>query len=295
LNINYIKLIKDNFFLLLVYGITLCLIACTNIPSERERFDNLSLLIKEYPLEILEIETKKFDLLSVVPQQKNIENLNVYIEGDGLAWISSDQISLNPTPINPISLKLSLADPNKQSAYLARPCQYSYLRSPCSDIYWTSHRFSPEVIESMNEAIDVLKSKFNSKNIILIGYSGGGAISTILAAKRNDVSLLITIAGNLDHKLWTNMHHVDPLSASLNPIEFIEPLLTKKQIHFIGSEDKNIPLIISQEFKKKFNGNSDIKIIYIKNFNHTCCWELIWPDILKNNFYAFKQHPDEIN
>jgi len=42
--------------------------------------------------------------------QKNAP-LNIYIEGDGFAFISRSRISPDPTPTNPISLRLAAADP----------------------------------------------------------------------------------------------------------------------------------------------------------------------------------------
>jgi hypothetical protein len=45
-----------------------------------------------------------------------------YQSGDGLAWLSSDVPSSDPTPLDPLALRLALAKPARNAAYLARPC-----------------------------------------------------------------------------------------------------------------------------------------------------------------------------
>lgn len=37
--------------------------------------------------------------------------LRVYIEGDRHAWLSRTRLCADPTPHNPVALKLALADP----------------------------------------------------------------------------------------------------------------------------------------------------------------------------------------
>ncbi|MFP4386937.1 MAG: alpha/beta hydrolase, partial [Alphaproteobacteria bacterium] len=52
--------------------------------------------------------------------------LSIYIEGDGLAWIKRTRPSGNPTPTNPVALRLAASDNISQNIiYIARPCQYT--------------------------------------------------------------------------------------------------------------------------------------------------------------------------
>jgi len=44
----------------------------------------------------------------------------------------------------------------------------------CVAAYWTIRRYAPEVIASMNHAIDALKHDSQATTVILVGYSGGG-------------------------------------------------------------------------------------------------------------------------
>ncbi len=82
-------------------------------------------------------------MISVVPTDihRSVNVLRVYLEGDGLAWRSRRHVSDDPTPVSPVALQLMLADPNKDLAYLGRPCQFVH-NGACRDTLWTSARFS---------------------------------------------------------------------------------------------------------------------------------------------------------
>jgi hypothetical protein len=147
------------------------------------------------------------------------KNLNIFIGGDGFAWVDRYTISNNPTPLNPVALKLALINNHSNVIYIARPCQYNF-RQNCHSKYWTSDRFSKKILKNINQTINILKQKLNMKNKInLIGFSGGGALVVLLANRRDDITHITTIAGNLNHKLLHQIHHVTPLSHSLDAID----------------------------------------------------------------------------
>ncbi|MCK4507345.1 MAG: hypothetical protein KAU27_02315, partial [Desulfuromonadales bacterium] len=162
----------------------------------------------------LDIDAPPFFLKAYLPLELLQENLSddkiltVYLEGDGYAWRSRSRPSTDPTPIDPVGLRLALRHPDEQVVYLARPCQFISQEEAqsCETRYWTDHRFSPEVIDSSSRAISELMNMTASKSLRLIGYSGGGAVAALVAAKRDDVVQLITVAGNLDHARWTEFH-----------------------------------------------------------------------------------------
>jgi len=105
--------------------------------------------------------------------------VHLYIEGDGFAWVTPSQPSRDPTPFNPTALKLTAADPAVNVAYLARPCQYIPMtRNPaCDQSWWTDRRFGPEVINAMNDAITQIARQAPGQPLVLVGYSGGGAVA----------------------------------------------------------------------------------------------------------------------
>ncbi|PHS26229.1 MAG: alpha/beta hydrolase [Methylophaga sp.] len=269
------KIYQLTFLSLLISG-------CTTVPSMDKRHNTAEQLASQHAWHEQIIETASFNLISFVPNNPIKDStLTVYIEGDGMAWISSRKPSRNPTPINPVGLKLALNHPSTNSAYLARPCQY-LMNKPCETKYWASHRFSPEVIEASNQAVDKLKQQFSATRLTLVGYSGGGAVATILAAQRDDVVKLITMAGNLDHKAWTNFHHISPLTGSLNPADYLKQLTTVEQVHFVGEDDTVIPPFLAYGFVAKLPASSHAKVILVLDQDHDCCWESIWPNLYES-------------
>ena len=92
-------------------------------------------------------------------------------------------------------------------------------RRSCVQKYWTGYRFALEVIEASNITVSQLKARYAADNIRLVGYSGGGAVAAFIAARRNDVVQLVTVAGNIDPAAWTKRHRMSQLSGSLNPAD----------------------------------------------------------------------------
>lgn len=209
------------------------------------------------------------------------EMLTIYIEGDGLAWISASKPSSDPTPIRPMALQLALAHPAGNAAYLARPCQYSTAsRTDCAQRYWTNARFAPEVIAAMNAGVDHLKKVHRAREVSLVGYSGGGAVAALLAAQRDDVAKLVTVAGNLDHDAWTRYHRLSPLTGSLNASNRAVQIAHIPQTHFVGARDQVIPQSLARAWPAAFLGADGRNLQVIPGFDHVCCWESKWPELL---------------
>jgi len=257
--------------------------ACTNVPSSQQRFTVSKQLASSELWQDKLISTPHFDLFSYQPTQHVKESLlTVYIEGDGLAWLNKRTLSINPTPIKPVGLMLALKHPRGNAVYLARPCQYTggTTARNCNKHYWSDSRFAEQVITSTNEALDILKTAFNAKQLQLVGYSGGGTIAALLTARRNDVVRLVTVAGNLDHSAWSTYHDISPLLNSLNPPDYNQILARVEQIHFVGENDKTIPPFLTQQFVAKFHSSKKQKVILIQKFDHHCCWGEQWDKLM---------------
>jgi len=272
---------------LLLWGIfatsALFINACSSLPPVTERMHSASLLAQSAGFEKSTITTNTYDLVSYQRIFKKVnENLVIYIEGDGSAWKSGSLPSDNPTPTNPVALSLAIQDTRPAVAYLARPCQFTALPSKgCSEAIWTNARFNKDVIDSNNQAIEILKKQYQAKELILIGYSGGGAVASLVAAQRKDVKALITVAGNLDTSTWVKLFGLDPLTGSLNPADKVKELSSIKQTHFIGGVDQVIPLSVTQSYLNKLKTPNQSQLIEIKEYGHVCCWQKTWPDLLK--------------
>jgi len=199
----------------------------------------------------------------------------VYIEGDGLAWLSRSRLSPNPTPKDPISLKLAAKDLSENVIYLARPCQYTPvdLNPICRDSeFWSGKRFSEEVVSSLNLTLNALKERNNVSGFHLVGYSGGGAVAVLIASRRTDVLSLSTIAGNLDPTAVNEYHNVTPLQGSLDPMDVAARLRNLPQHHFVGEDDKIVPPFISENFIEKMGKNSSAERTVMKGYTHKKGW-----------------------
>ncbi|MFH0772146.1 MAG: alpha/beta hydrolase [Candidatus Omnitrophota bacterium] len=215
--------------------------------------------------------------------------LRVYIEGDGCAWQSRRRLSIDPTPKQPMALRLAALDAYDNLAYIARPGQYLAPDSVlCDPAYWSQRRFSPEVVNSLNQSIDELKRDSGASKIELIGYSGGGGLSVLIASKRNDVLSVRTIAGNLDTEALCEYHRVSPLTGSLNPIDAARDIAAILQYHFVGTKDDVVPPFIAEKFFKVSGRPNTIRVIYVKGATHTDGWREHWPDLLD----TFEQCPN---
>lgn len=75
-----------------------------------------------------------------------------------------------------------------------------------------------------------------------------GSVATLVAARRNDVHNLVTVAGVLDHELWTRNHYLSPLTGSLNADDAWPSLTDIAQIHYVGSADEIIDESLAESF-----------------------------------------------
>lgn len=264
------------------------LLSCSHITTPAARQQKLNALVQEQHWQTQLIKGDDFYLLAATPQPHTTHSqLVVYLEGDGLAWINLTRISNDPTPINPIALQLALKHPSNNAVYLARPCQYVMHKNAvsgssalnCTPNTWTNARFSEEVTRATNAAIEQLKQQAQAQSLVLVGYSGGATLALLVAARRDDVQHIITVAGNLDHQAWTQLHNISPLTESLNPADYRAALQTIPQIHFVGKDDKNTPPELANTFLNKFAQRSHQDLRIIPHFDHQCCWVKEWARI----------------
>lgn len=225
-------------------------------------------------------ETSNFTLFGLIRPGRG-DRLRVYIEGDGKAWLSRTRPSSDPTPDTPVALNLAMADPSSDHIlYLARPCQYvtgearRNCAPPAGIKYWTDARLGQEVIESLNQAINIAKDSCRASKIALTGYSGGGGASVLLAARRNDVNFLGTVAGNLDSGTWTRLLGVSPLARSLEPMDAAVNLRSLPQRHLSSSADKTMPPAVSAGFCKT-TGRPET-CVTVHGLPHSGSWQNVW-------------------
>lgn len=232
--------------------------------------------------EPLRLPSGPFVLAAFAPRHlTEVDTLTVYVEGDGLSWISRSQPSQDPTPMHATALAMALHQPRGTAAYLARPCQYVSADDArnCHTTWWTDSRFATEVIVATNLAIDQLKQRFQAHHLVLVGYSGGGAVAALAAARRKDVSLLVTVAGNLDPDAWARINKITPLKHSLNPSDAWQDLVGVPQLHLAGGHDTTITPEVTRRYVSRFPKDRQPVLRIIERFDHQCCWVEQWAEL----------------
>ncbi|GAA3965521.1 hypothetical protein GCM10022278_24180 [Allohahella marinimesophila] len=168
---------------------------------------------------------------------------------------------------------------DQAAIYLGRPCYYALKDEACSPRWWTHWRYAPEIVASLNSALDHLVVE--RVQLVLIGHSGGGTLAMLMAASRHDVSAVITLAGNLDIRRWAELHDYSPLEGSLNPVDFPLPD-SVSQLHFVGRLDEVTPPLLLEEALPSLTQGVTLPYFYvIDEIDHSCCWEAHWPDIVR--------------
>ncbi|MBI3445827.1 MAG: alpha/beta hydrolase [Magnetospirillum sp.] len=228
------------------------------------------------------IATERFDIMTYQRRAAGATMLTVYVEGDGFAWATPTRPSTDPTPKNPVALRLAAADGSGAVAWLARPCQYTggTRGRGCSEALWTEGRYAEMIIASMSQAIDRLKAGAGVARIRLVGYSGGAAVAALLAARRSDVDLLISVAGMLDSAAWTRSEGLTPLRWSLDPADGVSALSGLRQIHYVGAGDRDVPIAVARSYAARFPPGHAPEIVVVDGYDHHCCWVDIWPKLL---------------
>lgn len=261
----------------------LFLTACAGVSPE-QRHETSEKIAMDAGWQRTALDAGAFSLVAFVPPaMQQVQTITVYIEGDGMAWISRSQPSFDPTPREPVGLRLALRDTSRHAVYLARPCQYVIGddRRGCENKYWTGHRFAPEVIEASNQAVEQLKQRYHALRVMLVGYSGGGAVAALVAARRTDVVRLVTVAGNLDIATWTAQKHISLLRGSLNPADAWRTLASIPQLHFVGGRDKVMEPAFAASYSSHFPAEQRPQVRIVPAFDHHCCWAQDWPELLK--------------
>lgn len=230
--------------------------------------------------EVRVLPTTPFPLQAVLPRRIEGDSLRVYLEGDGYAWATTTQPSLDPTPRDLLVARLATLDP-QGAVYLARPCQF--VEHPdCKPLLWTDQRFSRTVLDSLHAALDQLKRRYGVTRLELVGYSGGGALALLLAAERDDVRGVQTLAGNLHPGAWVAHHRLTPLTGSLEPLGYRERLRQVPQRHLTGRRDKVVPPHLAQRYAERL-GMAACLEIHTVDASHSDDWEAAWQE--------FRQRP----
>jgi dienelactone hydrolase len=269
---------------LLTLSLMVCCTACTSLSTFAQRKQHAAVLAARKQWQESRLSPGALPLVAYLPRAPApTVRLTIYIEGDGLAWITGDQVSRDPTPADPVALRLALAQPDGAAAYLGRPCQYVDAQaSHCASRFWTEARFSAEVVVATDLAIDSIKNRFGARQLTLVGYSGGAAVAALVAAQRRDVDRLVSVSGNLNPAAWTAWHHLAPLVGSQNPADHVRELQGIAQWHLVGERDMNVTPALVRAFVAAFPQDERPPVMVVPGFDHHCCWTDRWPELWRD-------------
>jgi dienelactone hydrolase len=112
----------------------------------------------------------------------------------------------------------------------------------------------------------------DARQIILVGYSGGGTLAVLMGERLEHVAAVITVGANLDIDAWAQHHHYLPLAASLNPAAS-DRQHSWTEIHLSGASDTVVPSATTSAYFKRYPAAQ--QWIY-PEYDHVCCWVEQW-------------------
>ncbi|MBC7984618.1 MAG: alpha/beta hydrolase [Candidatus Obscuribacterales bacterium] len=201
----------------------------------------------------------------------------VYLEGDGRpSTRDATRASIDPTPEHALALQL-MTRTSHRAWYLTRPCYNGTHRdAACNNSLWTDARYSNAVVESMVAALTQHARSQGNPNLVLVGYSGGGALAVLMASRLQNVAGIITIAANLDTERWTDLHGYSRLLDSLNPA-IDAHAFSAPEIHLVGRRDTEVPFDSTARY---FAAHPQAIVWEYQDHDHRCCWTKEWPMLL---------------
>jgi pimeloyl-ACP methyl ester carboxylesterase len=270
--------------------IAMVLIGCaptwTSAPDPAARLQSATALAEAGGFERLDLSSEAFarPYLAAWARPGSVAGcVRVYLEGDGLSWASRRQPSPDPTPVDPVGLRLALADSSEATlVYLGRPCQYTGTEdSSCRPILWTAGRYGEDALSAMNSGLDAALDQIASSvdDLTLVGFSGGGVMAALLTARREDIDRLVTIAAPLDVDHWTREMQVSPLVLSGSPMWNVDLLRLVEQDHFIGLNDDRVPVSATQRFHAALGPQAPSRMHPIEDLGHRD-WPKRWNELL---------------
>jgi len=251
---------------LAVFGALLLFISACVLQPEWQR------LASDGDLETRWLDSGAFDHLWFANHVSG-SHLRIYVGGDGTPWIRENRVSVDPTPVNPVLLRL-MHEAEHPAVYLGRPCYFGTATNKgCDAKLWTFERYGQTVVDSMCRVANEISASLNAETVQLVGYSGGGAIVIGMSECTERLVALTTIAGNLDPVAWTTIHDFSPLTESHY---FVPDSLS--QVHWQCRNDTNVPPSITDDYFKAY---PDAERRILEECTHSSGWERGWPELVE--------------
>jgi hypothetical protein len=165
------------------------------------------------------------------------------------------------------------------AVYIGRPCYFgTSTRSPCKPEYWTFSRYGTDVVESMCAATNEVASRHSARKVVLVAYSGGAAVAVGMKACVQQLSGLVTIAGNLDPTAWTEYHGYSPLVDLPDDAVHDVSTYAVTESHWQCENDENVPPATTDRY---FLDNPAAERHLVDACTHSSGWVAHWSRITR--------------
>jgi pimeloyl-ACP methyl ester carboxylesterase len=144
--------------------------------------------------------------------------------------------------------------------------------------YAIGDNYTPEVVDAVDSAVRQLKATYHARAVIVIGHSGGGAITADLIGRHpEDVDAALLLACGCDPvefmQRWTREHTGFPKdlsNPSLLPLDLAPNVSPRAHVRMvIGSEDDVVRLPASQAYAQALQARGvDLKFVIAPGFGH---------------------------
>ena len=253
----------------------LAVLVCLSIVGCASNAQRIDALARSAQLQRYVIESNQLPSVVYLRASKGSnQRLFIFIEGDGVPWRAGIAPNTDPTTREPLALELMVRTPG-DAAYIGRPCYQRVVTERCTSDLWTSARYSTEIVHAMSLAVKDAMSRTNAEDLVLVGYSGGGVLASLIAEQLGRVTAVITIAANLDIDAWAKHHSYLPLSESMNPALSTHPH-PWNEIHMEGTDDDVVPSATRDAYFERY---PSARRWVLERHEHKCCWVDEWKEL----------------
>jgi pimeloyl-ACP methyl ester carboxylesterase len=143
----------------------------------------------------------------------------------------------------------------------------------------TGDNYTPEVVDAVAQVIDQLKARFRPSFTVLVGYSGGAAITgDLLGRWPSEVNAALMVSCPCDLVAWRKhmmqMQNNNPIWSvpikSLSPMDLVGKVLPSVRVRLlVGSDDSVAPPELSQHYARVLRSYvHDVTLTIIPGLGH---------------------------
>jgi pimeloyl-ACP methyl ester carboxylesterase len=123
------------------------------------------------------------------------------------------------------------------------------------------------VVAALDAGLDRLREQAGAVRLELVGYSGGGVLAALLAARRDDVARLVTVSAPLALRAWRDHHQLGPIEAEDPAALPAGRLDALAQVHFAGARDDVVPPFLLERFRAARPAAHDL-VVRVEDVDH---------------------------